>query len=246
VRIKRLSACVLGIVLGSAGAASAQGPVVESTSNSGLLSGGSATVVVDAPAGLAAGDLLVACVAGVMATEPSDVSATDWTHVATVGGTASDQKVGMLWKPYGVGTDGATYTFTLTSTTGTSRRGIIFRISGADTTTPSNATASENTGSSAARTYASITTDTANSLAIGCMGWATSDTTYTPEGTLTNSVLIQRLAGDYKAIAAAATTTGALAGTGTSTSWRSIFWAVADAPTPSGSGTKRCTTLGVC
>jgi hypothetical protein len=239
--LKRRSALVLAVLL-CAVPAFAQPPVVVTTSNASP-TGGLATVDIPAPSGATTGDLLVVCAAGVLAADAGDMSASGWTHVATHQLTTTN-KIGMLWKLWNSG-DGATYTITLGAGTFTTRRGLILRISGANTTTPSDATPSESNASSTARTYLSITSATANSLAVGCLMWSPNDTTYTPEASLTNVVLVPRLAADYKNLVSAGAT-GNLSGTGTNTTWNSIFWAVkAGTVTPPTTSVRKLTILGV-
>jgi hypothetical protein len=239
----RNSGLALLLVLAASSSAFAQWPLVESVSTTGVISGGSTEIDIPAPSGVAEGDLLVAC-ASAFSDDLNEIQAGGWTTVATSINVTNGAKVGMLWKAW-ESTDDSTYTFTLAAVTVTARRGLMWRISGANTDDASNATASEAGTLSTARTYASILTGTANTLALGCVSWTTNDVNYTPEGTLTNDVLIQRLAGDHRAIEEGGITTGALSGTGANAGWASVFWAVADSVAAS-TGTKRCTTLGVC
>jgi hypothetical protein len=237
----RSNALAVLLVLGLAAVASAQ-PSVVTTSSTGILSGGSTDVVITAPSGVTTGDLLVACITGVLSSDTGDISGSGWTHVETHNNGSN--KLGMAWKAWDSG-DGATYTLTGWAGSATARRGFMWRISNADTTTPSDATATQNSASSTARTYTAITTATANSLALGCVNWATNDVTYTPEATLTNDNTTQRLGADHKVITAAGST-GTLAGSGTNTSWTSIFWAVKVPSAPPGASGKNCMLLGVC
>jgi len=244
-RISDLSLALVGVWLATA--AEAQ-PVVESVSTTGSLSGSSTTIVVNAPAGAGPNDLLVGCVTGTLTGDTTDVTASGWSHVATRGGSGNS-KVGMLWKVWD-SSDGASYTFSLGTVAGSVRRGGILRISNANLTAPGDATPSETGGSGgtgAQRNYTTITTATANSLAIGCMVWATNDSVYTPDVTVTNRFIQARQAMDTKELPTPSAT-GTLTGTGTSTVWDAIFWAVAEAeapPGPSGS-VRRCLLLGVC
>lgn len=180
------------------------------------------------PSGVSAGDLLVACVSATMSTnDTTQVSSPGWTHVATIGGTAN-AKIGMLWRAYSSGSPGP-YTFTLAAAgTPSQLRATVIRISGADTSAPSSATAAgtaQNGSNSTNRVYPSITTADPNTLAIGCLRWSANDSTYTPDGALTNRQTATRAAVDT-VVRGSSGATPVYTGSGTNTTYASVIWAI--------------------
>ncbi len=206
-------------------------PNIDSYSSAGSIGGSGNTVSLSLPSGLTSGDLLVACISGnVGAGETAEVSASGWTHVATVGGSSSN-KIGMMyrfWQP----ADSDPVVFTLSSGSASARRGMMWRISGANAS-PSAATPStrDQTSGNSDRIYNSITTSEDNSLLLGCLAWNTNDSTYTPDASLSNSVTENRFAGDYR-VQASAGASGSFTGSGTSATYKSILWAVAPGAGP--------------
>lgn len=202
----------------------ATSPTIETYTATGALSGPGTSVSIDLPTGVSSGDLLVACVAAA-GSDTSDMSATGWTHVITAGGGGTSPKIGFLYRFWQSG-DSDPAVFTVGSTAMALRRGVIWRISGADAS-PSDTTASSNVVSTSqtSRIYTGITTNTDDALLLGCMNWVSNDSTYTKDGSLTNTVTQNRNAADY-GVQASAGSTGDFTGSGNASPYVSILWAV--------------------
>lgn len=207
----------------------AAAPVIESSSATGTISGVGTTISVSLPASVSAGDLLVACVTGA-GNDTSSVSANGWTHVVSAGGSGSTPKVSMLYRFWQQG-DNNPAVFTLGTNIHSTRRGMMWRISGADAS-PSDATPSSRVNSSSSsRIYNSITTSTNDALLLGCLTWVSNDSVYTPSGSLTNTVTQNLHAADY-GIKSTAGATGNFTGSGNTSPYVSTFWAVAPGSSP--------------
>lgn len=118
------------------------------------------SVAVSVPTGVVAGELLIAHVqtgsgAGSIATP------TGWTLIKT--GTDGTDAVGWVGYRVATGSEPASYTWTLGAANGT-QEGAMFRLSGADTTTPVRTSAISTTGTGASATPPSLTGVTATDM----------------------------------------------------------------------------------
>ncbi len=208
----------------------AQSPTIESFTSTGTITGNGTTLSVNLPTGVSAGDLLVACVAAT-GNDTSNMSASGWTHVITAGGSGISPKVGMLYRFWQPG-DSSPAVFTISSTNNlAARRGVMWRISGADAT-PSDATPSSNvSGTSTSRVYNSITTNTNDALLLGCLNWTSNDSVYTPDTDLSNTATLNLYAAD-SGVQTTAGATGNFTGSGNNSPYVSILWAVAPGESP--------------
>jgi len=241
----KITACLTWLLLALPIHVFAQ-PTIAASAHSGALGGApSTTVAVDLPSGTTTGDLVVACVSGgVSATDTSDMSASGWTHVLTVGGaTTAAPKLSFLWRYWQSG-DANPFTVTIGTQTNSNRRWTTWRLTGAHATPSAGTAVTDGATSTTARSYASITTTAANTLLLGCLQWSSNDSTYTPDGSLTNAYLVTRSASDTDTQAASGAS-GGYTGSGASASWRSLMWAVAPS-TAAPATSVNCMLLGVC
>ncbi|EKD47539.1 MAG: hypothetical protein ACD_66C00017G0001, partial [uncultured bacterium] len=208
----------------------AQSPALESFSSTGSISGIGTTLSISLPSGVISGNLLVACVAAA-GNDTSNMSAAGWTHVITAGGGGTNPKIGMLYRFWQPG-DNDPAVFTISSVNNlAARRGVMWRISGADAS-PSDATPSSRvSGATTSRIYNSITTNTNDALLLGCLDWVSSDSVYTPNATLSNTVTQISHAAD-SGVKTTAGATGSITGSGNTSPYVSILWAVAPGVSP--------------
>lgn len=149
----------------------------------------STSVTLAAPASIAAGDLLVAIFGNDdAATDNVTAAPSGWTQ--RVGQTHTSQSCGTIYvytKTADSGDESATdYTWTLNNPE--ARCGQIFRVTGANTTTPVNAAnSSESASPDTTMTYPSITTDVDDCL-IFAIGGPNGNTPYTTEDDSSNYI----------------------------------------------------------
>ena len=139
-------------------------PVVEGSQISGDAAA-SASLVLDAPAGITPDELLllIAMNEDATATPQFSDNLAGWNFVADSGDTASDVHIGVFWR-IADGTEGASVTITAESSDGW--MGFYARISGADTAAPIHVSNFASAGNSDPHNVPSITTTTDDCLAI--------------------------------------------------------------------------------
>jgi hypothetical protein len=213
--------------------------IVAETSATNSLSGSGTTITIDKPTGTVAGDVLVALIRS--DSTPGITGPTDWVLVEQ--NAVNNRNLAMLYKVAG-GSEPANYEFTYAFSCGT-RGGGITRFSGVDNTTPSDATASERSGTSTTHTYSSITTATNGAMLVGAATSNSSSFSPTPPSPLVEQWETQRSALSC-GIQATAGATGDLTGTHESLSlnYNCILWALKPASGGGGAEGTLSATLG--
>jgi len=195
--------------------------IIESTSSNAP--GGSGTsITVNTPSGVQAGEVLVALIGCSFTSGTFNASATGWTLQRQRQHSNNQQGLAVLTRTVQVG-EPTSHTFNL-NVSGSSRRGIVLRLSGADPNTPMDATPSDDAGSGTVIAASSITTAHNNSLILMAANWSANATSFTPDQ-LTTTLVINRL-GAAHGIQAAAGASGNKTATIANSTWISILLAV--------------------
>ncbi len=160
--------------------------------------GGATTLVINAPAGVQAGDVLVAAIVGSVASGSLSVTADGWVVQSE---QFDNLAVLTILTRVAGGSEPTSYTFNY-SVSASTRRGAIQRFSGVDNSAPMAGTPTKNNGSGTTATGLSITTTEDDAWVGMYVGWSANSTTFTPSG-LTSRYNINRLgaAGDIQASA---------------------------------------------
>lgn len=201
--------------------------VVESTSSA--VPGGSGTTIdINTPAGVQAGEVLIAFVSCAFTSGTFSASASGWTLVRQRQHSNNQQGLAVLVRIAQVG-EPSSHTFSI-NVTGSSRRGIMVRLSGADSTTPIDGTPSDNIGTGTTVTATGITTTHNNSLVMMAANWSANSVNFTPSG-MTTTLAINRLAGAHVLQSTAGATGNKTAAIDNST-WIGILFAVSEQQAP--------------
>ncbi len=201
--------------------------VVESTS-SAVPGGSGTTIAINTPAGVQAGEVLIAFVSCAFTSGTFSASASGWTLVRQRQHSNNQQGLAVLVRIAQVG-EPASHTFNI-NVTGSSRRGIMLRLSGADSTAPIDGTPSDNIGTGTTVTATGITTTRNNSLVMMAANWSTNSANFTPSG-MTTTLAINRLAGAHVLQSTAGATGNKTAAIDNST-WVGILFAISEQQAP--------------
>lgn len=183
--------------------------------------GGATTLVINAPTGIQAGDVLVATIIGSVVSGSLAVTADGWVVREEI--LASNAVLTVLTRVAG-GSEPGSYTFDY-SVSASTRRGGIDRMSGVDNSDPLAATPTTNSGTTGTTvTGLSITTAVDDAYVILAAGWGANSTSFTPSDLDTHyNVNRVGVAGRIQATAGAS---GNKTATITSGHWRTILWAL--------------------
>ncbi|KPL74551.1 hypothetical protein AC812_12205 [Bellilinea caldifistulae] len=175
-----------------------------------------------------AGEVLVAFVSCAFTSGTFSASASGWTLVRQRQHSNNQQGLAVLVRIAQVG-EPSSHTFNI-NVTGSSRRGIMVRLSGADSTTPIDGTPSDNIGTGTTVTATGITTTHNNSLVMMAANWSANSVNFTPSG-MTTTLAINRLAGAHVLQSTAGATGNKTAAIDNST-WIGILFAVSEQQAP--------------
>ncbi|MCA1807743.1 MAG: hypothetical protein LC687_07845, partial [Actinobacteria bacterium] len=174
-------------------------------------------IVINKPSGTAEGDVLVAFI---RFSGGASVTASGWTEVDS---NTAYHKIFMLYKVAG-SSEPATYSFEPDAFVTAS--GIIMRFSGVDTTTPSDATSTDNSGNSAAPRGLSVTTASDDAMLVLGMYFAGSGNSSTAPSGMTEASEVQYTSANYGTQASAGASGNKDATLTSSNLWQTIMWAL--------------------
>ena len=154
-------------------------PVIEAVSKAENDNTASTTLTLNVPSGTTDGDLLIVflCSDGSAASGADWNEESGWSREAYGGNTASDNYIAIQTRV--ASSEPASYEFDYAGGVAYRRCGMMWRLSGVDTTTPVNAVSAVNAlGSSTSWQAPSITTDVADCLQIVMTGFDGGDATF--------------------------------------------------------------------
>lgn len=207
-------------------------PVIASTTSAVV--DGPSSISCNKPAGTASGDVLYASICCYLSDSITVSTPAGWTLVRGPDRrTGSAQIAGYLFRKVAGGSEPASYTFTASQ--GTYLTAWIARVTGADTTTPEDASTSGNNGTGSPRTGLGVTTSGSDRLLLLCsLGFGVAPNA-TPSG-MTQVEIVDTVTGYYSQTIASAGATGDRSHTqnsGADPTW--VTQMVAIAPAASGS-----------
>ena len=179
-----LKSCVLaGLLVFAAGVFSpARAAITFVATSSSAPNATSSTFVLTAPAGIAAGDMLIAQIAAIGGSGVTLTAPAGWTLIIrTNSATALLQAV--YYKFAGAADVGASYTWTLSSSQKST--GGIAAYRGVNPYEPLNAFAGQANASSSSITTPSVTTTASNAMLVGFFGLGTAQAVFTPPAGMT-------------------------------------------------------------
>lgn len=187
--------------------------------------GSGTTIAVSTPSGSQPGEILVAFISCAFTSGTFNASASGWTLLRQRQHSTALQGLAVFVRTVQSG-EPTSHTFNY-GVSGSSRRGMIVRLSGADPNSPSDATPSDAVGTGTLITASGITTAHNNSLILMAANWSANSTSFTP-AQLTTITNINRLAG-ASAVQVSAGASGDKTATIASSTWIGILVAIAEA-----------------
>jgi MSHA biogenesis protein MshQ len=178
--------CLLALAMVLAPASAAWASVSYVASSAPALANGNVnSILINYPAGLAAGDLMVAFLSQRGGSFPIGSTAAGWTNALY---KDNGSMVGVIvYYKFATAADVSAGSFTFSFTASNRSAGAIMAFRGVDTTSPINVSGSQSNASSASMTAPSITTTVSNTMLVGLYTSIVGGNTATPPGGMTEA-----------------------------------------------------------